>query len=463
MIKRPIAFLVSLLLAGCSLAPDYQRPAAPIPAGYDTSSASTIAAVKATDWQQAFTDPALQKLIDTALQNNRDLRIAILNVEAYQAQYRIQRAAQLPTLTASGYQARQRIPSTYSGTADAISNTDSATVGISAYELDRFGRVQSLKDQALENYLAQEETQRSTQLSLIANVATAYMTLLADQDLLRLAEQTAKSYEQSYQLIEQRYQAGISSSLDVSQSRSNLESVRSSLAQYRRQVALDKNALRLLMGTNIPAGLSSGLPEQDLTLLSPLGADIPSTLLTRRPDILAAEHSLKAANANIGAARAAFFPTISLTANAGSMSSSLNKLFDAGSGTWLFQPNISLPIFDWGSRDAQLDVAKVQEKIEVATYEKAIQTAFQEVSDGLAAQDGYRDQLQAQQALVDANRTYYQLAQSRYEKGVDSYLTLLDAQRSLFSAEQGLVSTRLALLSNRVSLFKALGGGWQQK
>lgn len=362
MIKRPIAFLVSLLLAGCSLAPDYQRPAAPIPAGYDTSSASTIAAVKATDWQQAFTDPALQKLIDTALQNNRDLRIAILNVEAYQAQYRIQRAAQLPTLTASGYQARQRIPSTYSGTADAISNTDSATVGISAYELDLFGRVQSLKDQALENYLAQEETQRSTQLSLIANVATAYMTLLADQDLLRLAEQTAKSYEQSYQLIEQRYQAGISSSLDVSQSRSNLESVRSSLAQYRRQVTLDKNALRLLMGTNIPAGLSSGLPEQDLTLLSPLGADIPSTLLTRRPDILAAEHSLKAANANIGAARAAFFPTISLTANAGSMSSSLNKLFDAGSGTWLFQPNISLPIFDWGSRDAQLDVAKVQEK-----------------------------------------------------------------------------------------------------
>ncbi len=456
MIKRPIAFLVSLLLAGCSLAPDYQRPAAPIPAGYDTSSAGTIAAVKATDWQQAFTDPALQKLIDTALQNNRDLRIAILNVEAYQAQYRIQRAAQLPTLTASGSQTRQLAY-------DSISNTDTATVGISAYELDLFGRVQSLKDQALENYLAQEETQRSTQLSLIANVATAYMTLLADQDLLQLAEQTAKSYEQSYQLIEQRYQAGISSSLDVSQSRSNLESVRSSLAQYRRQVALDKNALRLLMGTNIPAGLSSGLPEQDLTLLSPLGADIPSTLLTRRPDILAAEHALKAANANIGAARAAFFPTISLTANAGSMSSSLSNLFDSGSGTWLFQPSINLPIFDWGSRDAQLDVAKVQEKIEVATYEKAIQTAFKEVSDGLAAQDGYREQLQAQQALVDANKTYYQLAQSRYEKGVDSYLTLLDAQRSLFSAEQGLVSTRLALLSNRVSLFKALGGGWQQK
>ena len=461
MIKRPIALLVSLLLAGCSLAPDYLRPAAPIPASYETK--TTTAALQATDWQQVFTDPALKTLIDSALQNNRDLRVAVLNVEAYQAQYRIQRAAQFPDITATGYQARQRIPGTYSGSASTISNTDSATVGISAYELDMFGRVQSLKDQALENYLAQEETQRSTQLSLIANVATAYMTLLADNDLFRLSEQTAKSYEQSYQLIEQRYEAGISSSLDVSQSRSSLESVHSRLAQYRRQVALDKNALPLLLGTDLPAGLSDGLPEQDLTLLVPLKAEMPSTLLTRRPDILAAEHSLKAANANIGAARAAFFPSISLTANAGSMSSSLNKLFDGGSGTWLFQPSINLPIFDFGSRDAQLDVAKVQEKIEVATYEKAIQTAFKEVSDGLVAQEGYRDQLQAQQALVDANKTYYQLAQSRYEKGVDSYLTLLDAQRSLFTAEQGLVSTRLALLSNRISLFKAVGGGWQPK
>lgn len=300
MTKRPLAFLVSLLLTGCSLAPDYQRPESPVPASYTAT--VTNNAVKATEWQQVFTDPALQKLIDTALKNNRDLRVAVLNVEAYQAKYRIQRAAQLPTLTASGSQTRQLAY-------DAISNTDTATVGISAYELDLFGRVQSLKDQALETYLAQEATQRSTQLSLIANVASAYMTLLADQDLLRLAEQTAKSYEQSYQLIDQRYQAGISSSLDLSQSRSNLESVKSSLAQYRRQVMLDKNALQLLLGTSIPDGLSTGLPDQDLTLLTPLAADMPSSLLTRRPDIQAAEHTLKAANANIGAARAAFFPT----------------------------------------------------------------------------------------------------------------------------------------------------------
>ena len=454
MTKRPLAFLVSLLLTGCSLAPDYQRPESPVPASYTAT--VTNNAVKATEWQQVFTDPALQKLIDTTLKNNRDLRVAVLNVEAYQAKYRIQRAAQLPTLTASGSQTRQLAY-------DAISNTDTATVGISAYELDLFGRVQSLKDQALETYLAQEATQRSTQLSLIANVASAYMTLLADQDLLRLAEQTAKSYEQSYQLIDQRYQAGISSSLDLSQSRSNLESVKSSLAQYRRQVMLDKNALQLLLGTSIPDGLSTGLPDQDLTLLTPLAADMPSSLLTRRPDIQAAEHTLKAANANIGAARAAFFPTVSLTANAGSMSTSLSKLFDGGSGTWLFQPNISLPIFDWGSREAELDVTKIQKKIEIANYESAIQTAFKEVSDGLVSQDGYRQQLEAQQALVNANKTYYQLAQDRYEKGVDSYLTLLDAQRSLFSAEQTLVNTRLALLNNRVTLFKALGGGWEQK
>ena len=339
MTKRPIALLIALLLTGCSLAPNYQRPAAPIPASYDTT--TSAAAQQATGWQQVFTDPALQKLIDSALQNNRDLRVAILNVEAYQAQYRIQRAAQLPTVTASGAQTRQL-------SYGAISNKDTATIGISAYELDLYGRLKNLKDQALENYLAQEETQRSTQLTLIANVATAYMALLADQDLLQLTDQTAKSYVQSYQLTEQRYRAGISSSLDLSQSRSSLESVNASLAQYRRQVALDKNALRLLVGTEIPTGLSAGLPAQDLTLLTPLSAEVPSSLLTRRPDVLAAEHALKAANANIGAARAAFLPTISLTANAGSTSSSLNKLFDGGSGSWLFEPSIDLPIFDWG-------------------------------------------------------------------------------------------------------------------
>ena len=454
MIKHPVALLISLVLTGCSLAPDYHRPDAPVPAVYTApTNTNTVTVI---DWKEVFTDPALQKLIDTALANNRDLRVAMLNVEAYQAQYRIQRAAQLPELSASGSQVRQL-------SYDTISNKDSATIGISSYELDLYGRLKNLKDQALENYLAQEETQRSTQLTVIANVATAYLNLLADQDLLHLTEQTAKSYEESFKLTDQRYQAGIASALDLSQSRSNLESIKASLAQYQRVVATDKNALQLLLGNSIPAGLSAGLPEQDLTLLAPLAAGLSSDLLNRRPDILAAEHALKAANANIGAAKAAFFPSVTLTANAGSMSSSFSKLFDSGTGTWLFQPAIDLPIFDFGSRQAQLDVAKVQEKIEVATYEKTIQTAFSEVSNGLVSQEGYKQQLQAQQALVDATRTYYQQAQNRYEKGIDSYLTLLDAQRSLFSAEQGLVSTRLAVLTNRISLFKALGGGWPQK
>lgn len=450
MFKRTLALMIPLLLAGCSMAPDYQRPAAPVPQAYEVN---TTAIAKETGWKDVFADQHLQQLIEIALKNNRDQRVALLNVEYYRAQYQIQRAAQLPTLTADD-------DSTRAKNSGQITSSTSATVGVTAYEVDLFGRVSSLKDQALENYLAQEETQRSTQLTIISNVATAYLTLLADQDLLRLTEDTAKSYDQSYKLTDQRYQAGISSSLDLSQARSNLESIRASLAQYRRQVALDKNALQLLLGTNIPASLSSGLPAEDLSLMTPIGADVPSTLLTRRPDILAAEHALKAANANIGAARAAFFPTISLTANAGSSSNSLDNLFSSGSGAWTFKPSISLPIFDWGSRSASLDAAKVSEKIEVATYEKAIQTAFKEVSDGLVSQDGYRDQLKAQQALVDANKTYYQLAQDRYEKGVDDYLTLLDAQRSLFSAEQTLVSTRLALLSNRVTLFQALGGGW---
>lgn len=452
MFKRPLAFLIPLIITGCSMAPDYQRPASPVPTTYQVNTAEIA---KNTGWKDVFADQHLQKLIDIALKNNRDQRIALLNVEYYRAQYQIQRAAQLPTLSASAESTRTK-------SYGQISSSNTASVGVTSYEVDLFGRVKSLKDKALETYFAQEETQRSTQLTIISNVATAYLTLLADQDLLRLTQDTVKSYEQSYELTDQRYQAGISSSLDLSQARTNLESVRATLAQYKQQVALDRNALQLLLGTTLPADMSSGLPAEDLTLMKPISAGIPSTLLTRRPDILAAEHSLKAANANIGAARAAFFPSISLTAVTGSTSSSLDKLFSAGTGSWTFQPSVSMPIFDWGSNSATLDAAKVSEKIEVATYEQAIQTAFKEVSDGLVSQDGYKEQLKAQQALVDADKTYYQLAQDRYEKGVDDYLTLLDAQRSLFSAEQTLVSTRLALLSNRVTLFQALGGGWTE-
>lgn len=458
MTKTLIALSVTLLLGGCSMAPDYQRPALPQGATWQNNQ---VGEAVVSPWRQQFLDPALQQLIATALENNRDLRIAALNVEAYEARYRIQRAAQLPTLAANGSGSRQQgsddLSSTGQGT---ISSQYGANIGITSYELDLFGRIQILKDQALENYLAQVETQRSTQIALIASVANAYLTLLADQELLALSEATLATEQESYGLTEHKYRLGAASEMELAQGRTALESAKVSLAQYQRQVKQDRNGLALLLGTGVPALMTQPATLAEVQLAAiPVGA--PSSLLQQRPDILAAEHSLKAANANIGAARAAFFPTISLTATAGTASNQLSGLFDGGTGTWTFMPQINLPIFDGGKRISDLDVAEVSTRQAVASYEKSIQTAFKEVADTLGAQADYQKQLQAQQALVEANQTYFKLAEVRYEKGVDSYLTRLDAQRSLFSAKQGLISTRLAQLSNQVALYKAVGGGWQ--
>ncbi|MGU5674529.1 efflux transporter outer membrane subunit [Aeromonas hydrophila] len=458
MTKTLIALSVTLLLGGCSMAPDYQRPALPQGAAWQSNQTGEAAV---STWRQQFLDPALQQLIATALENNRDLRIAALNVEAYEARYRIQRAGQLPTLAANGSGTRQQgsddLSSTGQGT---ISSQYGANIGITSYELDLFGRIQSLKDQALENYLAQVETQRSTQIALIASVANAYLTLLADQELLALIEATLATEQESYGLTEHKYRLGAASEMELAQGRTALESAKVSLAQYQRQVKQDRNGLALLLGTGVPALMTEPVTLAEVQLAAiPVGA--PSSLLQQRPDILAAEHSLKAANANIGAARAAFFPTISLTATAGTASNQLSGLFDGGTGTWTFMPQINLPIFDGGKRIADLDVAEVSTRQAVASYEKSIQTAFKEVADTLGAQADYQQQRQAQQALVEANQTYFKLAEVRYEKGVDSYLTRLDAQRSLFSAKQGLISTRLAQLSNQVAFYKAVGGGWQ--
>ena len=343
-----------------------------------------------------------------------------------------------------------------------ISSQYSATLGVSAYELDLFGRVRSLSQQALETYLSSEEARRSTQISLVASVANAYLTWQADQALLQLTEDTLSAYEQSYQLTLRSSEIGVASALDLSQSRTSVEAARVKLAQYQRLVAQDRNGLTLLLGSGLPADLPASQPL-DAELLSQVPAGLPSDLLQRRPDILEAEHLLKAANANIGAARAAFFPRISLTANAGSLSSDLSGLFGGGSGTWLFQPQISLPIFNAGSLRASLDYSKIQKDIGVARYEKSIQTAFQEVADGLAARQTYQQQLQAQRDLVEANQDYYRLAERRYRIGIDSNLTFLDAQRSLFSAQQALISDRLAQLTSEVNLYKALGGGWLER
>ncbi|VXC80463.1 Outer membrane protein OprM [Pseudomonas sp. 8Z] len=458
--------VATALLSGCSLIPDYQRPDAPVaadwPQGEPYGGAAQEGKTAAADlqWQAFFRDPALRQLVQTALENNRDLRVAALNVEAFQAQYRIQRADLFPSVAADGNGTRQRMPADLSQTGQArTSGQYSATLGVNAWELDFFGRIRSLSEQALQQYLATEQAARSTQISLVASVANAYLQWQADQSLLKLTQDTLETYEASYQLTQRSFDVGVSDALALSQARTAVDSARVTLAQYQRRVAQDRNALIQLLGTNLPSDLPRGLALND-EVLENVPAGLPSDLLQRRPDLLQAEYQLKAANANIGAARAAFFPSVSLTANAGTASSQLSGLFDGGSGTWLFQPQISLPIFNAGRLRANLDYAELQKDIQIAQYEKAIQTAFQEVSDRLAARTTYRDQLQAQRALLDTTETYYNLAERRYRTGVDSYLTLLDAQRQLFSVRQQLISDRLAQLTSEVELYTALGGGW---
>jgi multidrug efflux system outer membrane protein len=433
-------------------------------AAYTASGAAqTDVTAAALGWREFFRDPALQQLVEAALANNRDLRIAALNVDAYRAQHRIQRSELFPSISAAGSGTRQRLPGDLSSSGEATTSGQySATVGTSAWEIDFFGRLRSLDEQALELYFASEEAQRSTQISLVASVANAYLTLQADQQLLQLTRNTLDTYRKSYALTERSFNVGVADALSLSQARTAVQSAEASLAQYSRLVAQDRNALALLLGAGVPADLPQG-EVLNADLLAEVPAGLPSELLQRRPDLLQAEHQLKAANASIGAARAAFFPSISLTANAGSASSELSGLFDGGSGSWLFQPQINLPIFTAGRLAANLDYAEVQNDIQVASYEKAIQTAFQEVADGLAARTTYERQLSAQRALVGTSEEYYRLAERRFRTGVDSYLTLLDAQRQLFSAQQQLIGDRLNQLTSEVNLYKALGGGWHEQ
>ncbi|MGV8917362.1 MAG: AdeC/AdeK/OprM family multidrug efflux complex outer membrane factor [Pseudomonas sp.] len=461
--------VTAFILSGCSLIPDYTQPAAPVPAQFPQGPAyspqeSANAAAAEQGWRQFFKDPALQQLIQAALVNNRDLRVAVLNIDAFRAQYRIQRADLYPAVSADAAGSRQRVPAKLSQTGEAgISSQYSATLGVSSYELDLFGRVRSLSEQALETYFSSEEARRSTQISLVASVANAYLTWQADKELLKLSEDTFHTYEESYKLTLRSSEVGVSSALDLAQSKTAVEGARVKIAQYQRFVAQDLNSLTLLVGAGVPANLPAGLPLLNSDLLTELPAGLPSELLQRRPDILEAEHQLKAANANIGAARAAFFPSITLTASAGTGSPSLSGLFDGGSGTWLFEPRINLPIFNAGSLRASLDYSKIQKDIGVAKYEKSIQTAFQEVSDGLAARLTFTHQLQAQRDLVAANQDYYRLAERRYRIGIDSNLTFLDAQRSLYLSQQSLISDRLTQLTSEVNLYKALGGGWNEQ
>lgn len=466
---RPTALLgltAALLAAGCSLMPTYQRPASPVPGAYaaepSPAAADTPAAADVA-WGDFYADPKLRRVIELTLANNRDLRVAVLNIESARATYRIQRADLLPGISASGGGTAQRTPGTLSPTGSATtSHQYSAAVGFASYEIDLFGRVRSLNEQALQVFFATEAARRSTQISLVAEVANAWLTLAADRERLALAEETLKSRSETHALTQRRFELGATSQLTLSQAQSTVDGARVDMAALRSLVAQDRNALNLLAGSPVPDELLPDRLSDSLNALPELPAGLPSQLLERRPDVLQAEADLKGANANIGAARAAFFPRVALTASAGAASASLGDLFKGGSGAWSFAPSISLPLFDAGSRSAGLKGAEISRDIKVAQYEKAIQSAFREVADALAARSEVGHQLDAQRSLVQSTMQSLQLSQTRYTRGVDSYLEVLDAQRSLYAAQQSLIGTRLARLSNSVTLYKTLGGGWSE-
>lgn len=456
------ALAVGLGMAGCTMAPRYQRPAAPVAAQWPNGSNAAADTAHAADvpWQSFFTDARLQQLIETALRNNRDLRIAVLNIDQARAQFQIKRADTWPTLNlaASG----SRTP----GANGSITSVYSVGFLVSAWEIDFFGRIASLKEAALAQYLATQEGRKATQISLIASVANAYLSLLADQEQLDLTQQTLATREESLKLSTLRFDNGVVSELDVRQAQSLLESARATLAQLERQRMLDQNLLTLLVGQSLsaqpPVSAAAAGKLEGAVMMTDLPAGLPSEVLIQRPDIRQAEQLLLASNANIGAARAAFFPRIALTAGVGTGSTHLSGLFNSGSFGWTFAPQLLLPIFDAGRNQAGLDASHINRDIAVAQYERAIQTAFREVSDALAGRATLGEQLRAQQAQAEAEMVRFRLSSLRYRNGVASYLDLLDAQRSLFATQLAVLQTRLTLLQNQVALYKTLGGGWTQ-
>jgi multidrug efflux system outer membrane protein len=484
------------LLSACTLEPRYRAPALPVPASWpipatvDTSAGAATASdappagsaptdagntsaapPEASDigWREFFTDTRLQQLIALALANNRDLRVAVLNVERARSSYRIERAALLPSLQAVGGYTKESIPAAVNAFGFPVQQTYftesyySAALAITSYQLDLFGRVRSLTHAALEQYFAQAENRRSAQLSLIAQIANAYLTLASDRELQRLAQQTLASQQQSYELTRKRHDSGAASGLDLAQAETTVQSARADLERYSGTVQTDIDALVLLVGSPVDPSLLPADFGAQVVELAPLPAGLPSGVLLRRPDVLSAEHTLRAQNANIGAARAAFFPTISLTGSYGSASVPLSGLFKVGTTDWSFTPQASLPIFQGGRLLADLSASHTDRAIAVAQYEKAIQTGFREVSDALALSGSLARQHEAQQALVSATARAYDISQQRYKAGRDSFLNVLDSQRSYYTAQQGLIAVRLAEQNNRVSLYTALGGGWRER
>ncbi|MBK5206476.1 MAG: efflux transporter outer membrane subunit [Polaromonas sp.] len=459
-----LALNAAALLAGCSMIPVYERPAAPVATSYpaygSAAQSDTSSPAASVAWQDFFVDEKLKRLIELALANNRDLRVAVLNIEQTRAQYQIRRADQFPNM--NGVLSGSRTPAASGGTTSLYN----VGLAVTAYELDFFGRVSSLKEAALGQYLATEEGRKTAQISLIAAVANTYLSLLADEELLDITRQTLATREDSLKLGKLRFDNGVTSELDYRQAESLTEAARVAYAQQQRQRALDENALTLLVGQpladELPMTAGSATPLAQAQPMADVPAGLPSELLIHRPDIRQAEQLLLASNANIGAARAAFFPRIALTVGAGSASSQLSGLLKSGSWGWTLAPQLVLPIFDAGRNQAGLDSARAGRDIAVAQYEKAIQTAFREVADALATRATLGDQLRAQQAQANAEAVRFKLSDLRYQNGIASNLDLLDAQRALFSAQQAVVQTRLAQLQSQVTLYKTLGGGWTE-
>jgi multidrug efflux system outer membrane protein len=464
--KTLISLAAVALLSACSLAPVYERPAAPVSAAWPQGEAYQPAPVAADAkpaadiaWRDYFADQRLREVIALALANNRDLRVSALNIERARAQYGIQRAALLPNVSASGGQNATRTPDNMTPNGEGQVNRQyTANLGV-AYELDFFGKLRSLSEAALQQYLGTEEARRAQQISLVAEVANTWLSLQADRERLRLAADTLKSQQITYELSKRRFDAGATSGLDMYEAQTSVEAARNDMAIFTAQVASGQNALELLVGAALPESLREPAPLANVAAMAELPAGLPSDVLQRRPDVLGAERTLQAANANIGAARAAFFPSISLTATAGSASSNLSGLFKGGSGTWSFLPQVNLPIFDGGANRANLAVAKVDRDIAVARYEQAIQSAFREVADALAQRGTLDERLASQNALTEASQKSFRIHEARYQKGTESYLNALVSQRALYAAQQSLITARLARASNQVTLYQVLGGG----
>lgn len=466
MVRYVSVIAVAAMVSACAtMAPDYERPAAVVPEALPFSEPDTAPEVELADWRAVVGDAALGDLIETALANNRDLRVAILNVERARALYRVQRADSFPGVSADAGYSRQRIGENASagaigapgGTEPLVIEQFSVDAGVSAYELDLFGRVRSLNAQALETFFATEEARRSAEISLAAEVAAAYFQLVADRERLSIARSTVESQQESLELTRTLVENGLGSDLDVQRVDTSVQRARADAAALEAQISRDENALRLLVGTaNLPDLTAASLDDIDVRAVVP--AAVSSAVLLERPDVLAAERRLRAANANIGAARAAFFPRVQLTASAGTASAELSDLFAGGTGVWSFAPSISVPIFTGGRNRAQLAGAKIDRDIALSQYELSIQSAFRDVADALATRRTIDTRLDATSKLAAAAAKTYELADARFRNGVDDYLAVLDAQRADYSARQELVLVELEEATNAINLYRAFGG-----